>query len=301
MLSSLSVLRRQRLHLAVADAIERIDRRARSDRPSEIADHLLQAGSAADRERTLEYLELSAARAFEAAAFEEALRAVDDAIVTVDPDDSLRVARLHEWRGRAVRALGRFEQCIQIWDGVIDRYAQNGLREEAADLAAEVGYQLVWLNQFEDAFAAYARGLAIVGDEPTPTRARLLGFIGGITGLAGLYEPGVENIGKAEAIARKLGDDRTLGEVLWNRTMARATGSSSIWPRAPRPVGWASTPGRSATGMAGWAPSSPRRCCFANSARRRSSSSPPWSRCGSGGKAAHRSRGLQDGRFGGAG
>jgi hypothetical protein len=47
LLSGLSVLRRQRLHLAVADAIERTDKRARRDRPSEIAQHLLQAGAAA--------------------------------------------------------------------------------------------------------------------------------------------------------------------------------------------------------------------------------------------------------------
>ena len=60
LLSGLSVLRRQRLHLAVADAIERTDRRARVDRPSEIAHHLLAAGSAADSERTLEFLELTA-------------------------------------------------------------------------------------------------------------------------------------------------------------------------------------------------------------------------------------------------
>ena len=48
LLSGLSLLRRQRLHLAVADAIERTDPARARDRPSEIADHLLQAGAAAD-------------------------------------------------------------------------------------------------------------------------------------------------------------------------------------------------------------------------------------------------------------
>src|SRR4029077_6414496 len=72
LLSGLSLLRRQRLHLTVANAIERTDKRARTERPSEIAPHLLQAGAAAEPERTLEYLELTAERAMEAAAFEEA-------------------------------------------------------------------------------------------------------------------------------------------------------------------------------------------------------------------------------------
>ncbi len=93
LLSSVSMLRRQRLHLAVANAIERTDRRARQERPSEIAHHLLQAGAAAEPERTLEYLELSAQRALDSAAFEEALRASEDALSVVDPEDELRKAK----------------------------------------------------------------------------------------------------------------------------------------------------------------------------------------------------------------
>ena len=125
LLAGLSVLRRQRLHLAVADAIEHTDKRARQERPSEIAHHLLQAGAAADAERTLEYLELTAQRALEAAAFEDAVRAIDDALSVVDPDDRLRVAQLQERRGWAVRALGHFDECLAIWDGVVATYAER--------------------------------------------------------------------------------------------------------------------------------------------------------------------------------
>jgi tetratricopeptide (TPR) repeat protein len=220
LLSSLSVLRRQRLHLAVADAIERVDPRARDDRPSEIAAHLLQAGAAADRRRTAEYLERAADRAADAAAFEEMLRAVDDAIALVGPDDALRLARLQERRGLATRALGRFDECVRIWDAVIQGYADAGLTEEAASLCAEAGYLLVWLNRFEEAFLYYARGLAIVGPVPSSDRARLLALSGGMTGLAGFYDAGIRHLNEAEAVARQLGDDRTLGQVLWARTMA---------------------------------------------------------------------------------
>ena len=90
LLSGISILRRQRLHLSVANAIERTDKTARETRPSEIANHLLQAGAAAEPERTLEYLELAADRAMDAAAFEEALRAIDDALSVARRERSAR-------------------------------------------------------------------------------------------------------------------------------------------------------------------------------------------------------------------
>ena len=113
LLAGLSLLRRQRLHLAIADAIERTDRKTATTRPSEIAHHLLQAGAGADVERTLGYLERTADRALESAAFEEALRAIDDALSLVDEDDPGRRAQaagaqgLDGPRARKVRGVHR--------------------------------------------------------------------------------------------------------------------------------------------------------------------------------------------------
>ena len=131
LLSGLSVLRRQRLHLAVADAIERTDRRARIDRPSEIAHHLLAAGSAADSERTLEFLELTAERALEAAAFEEALRALDDALTVLDSDDPIRWARARRaaWVRRAgTGSLRRVHHHVDTGDRRLCRGAASSRR-----------------------------------------------------------------------------------------------------------------------------------------------------------------------------
>jgi predicted ATPase len=96
LLSGLSLLRRQRLHLAVANAIEQTDASAATTRASEIAHHLLQAGAGADNERTLGYLEHTADRALEAAAFEEALRAIDDALSLVGDEDEVPSTRASE-------------------------------------------------------------------------------------------------------------------------------------------------------------------------------------------------------------
>lgn len=220
LLSSLSMLRRQRLHLAVADAIERTDRRARQERPSEIANHLTQAGAAAEPERTLEYLELSVQRALDSAAFEEALRAGEDALSVVDPDDELHKARIKERCGWAIRALGRFDECIALWDEVVGVYAREGLADEAAALCWECGYQLIWLNRFDQAFGHYGRGLSILGDRKSVWKPVLVATNGALLGLGGLYDEAEKNFEEAEAVAGDVGEDRAMGVVQWARTIA---------------------------------------------------------------------------------
>jgi predicted ATPase len=59
LLAGISAPRRQHLHAAVADAIEGLDHGAVNERAGEIADHLVKAGSFADRERLVRWLTLA--------------------------------------------------------------------------------------------------------------------------------------------------------------------------------------------------------------------------------------------------
>jgi len=72
LLAGISAPRRQQLHASVADAIERLDPGAVSERAGDIADHFVKAGSFADRQRLVRYLTLAGKNALEAAAYEEA-------------------------------------------------------------------------------------------------------------------------------------------------------------------------------------------------------------------------------------
>jgi tetratricopeptide (TPR) repeat protein len=101
------------------------------------------------------------------------------------------------------------------------------MSSEAAELCSEVGYQLGWLNRFEEAFAYYFRGLTVAGDESTPVRARLLALTGAFLGIGGDFESGEPPLQTAEHIARTLGEDGTLGRVLWLRCMAEWVNSRS--------------------------------------------------------------------------
>lgn len=72
--SGLSAARRQRLHLGVADAIERIYADALEDQVNELAHHLWQAGTAADARKTVRYCAMAADRAIRQSAYDAALR-----------------------------------------------------------------------------------------------------------------------------------------------------------------------------------------------------------------------------------
>jgi len=68
LLVGISAPRQQHLHAGVADAIERLYPGAVNERAGEMADHLLKAGSFADRQRLVRWLTLAGKGALEAAA-----------------------------------------------------------------------------------------------------------------------------------------------------------------------------------------------------------------------------------------
>jgi hypothetical protein len=71
LLAGISAPRLQQLHARVADAIERLEPGAVDERAAEIADHLLKAGSFADRQRQVRWLTLAGKVALQAAALFE--------------------------------------------------------------------------------------------------------------------------------------------------------------------------------------------------------------------------------------
>ncbi len=79
-LSDLSAPRRQRLHLNVVAGIERIDSHTLEDRAGDLANHLWQAGRAADADKTVQYLAIAASQALKQSAYEGALHYFQNAL-----------------------------------------------------------------------------------------------------------------------------------------------------------------------------------------------------------------------------
>ncbi len=219
LLSGLSVLRRQRLHLAVADAIERLDPNAITMRPQELADHLLKAGAAADPKRLVNMLTAAADRALSGAAFESALRLVDDAIALTDDVDDERRGDQLELKGKALRALGRIDDCVVAWKQAVEHHINAGDVGSAGRVSWEMGISHIWLGQFEEAFAVMYRGVEAVGDAAIPERLMVASGLSALLGFGGLYEQGAATARAARDAVGELDDDRALGVLKWTESL----------------------------------------------------------------------------------
>ncbi|MCH7787829.1 MAG: AAA family ATPase, partial [Acidobacteria bacterium] len=109
LVGELSLARRQRLHLKIADALQ-----SDADIPwIEVAHHLYQAGPAAPADRALEAMIAAAERNLDALAFEDALKHIDNAEAFVGDDQ--RVA-FRLMQARALRGAGRVDDALAVLD-----------------------------------------------------------------------------------------------------------------------------------------------------------------------------------------
>jgi class 3 adenylate cyclase/tetratricopeptide (TPR) repeat protein len=206
LLTSLALPRRQRLHLRVAEAIERVYARDLEPHVADLAHHLYQAGAAADPHKAVAYLSLAAHRAMEGAAFEEALRAYERALALQEPADVSTRADLLVRLGLAQRSLGRTEAALTSWREALDLYADLDDVDAVTNVCWEISYQLGWAGRPIEGMEFVQRGLIAAGDARTPVRGQLLASAGIFVGFLGDYAGGMEMIDEALAIAKETGD-----------------------------------------------------------------------------------------------
>ena len=110
---ALSLPRRQRLHLRIAEALESGGPAKAEQAANEIGHHLYQAGSAADGVRTARYLTLAGEHAVAALAFEDALKQFDLALNALhDQGDPGTTSRLQGLRSEALRGAERIPESL---------------------------------------------------------------------------------------------------------------------------------------------------------------------------------------------
>ena len=129
-LANLSVPRRQRLHVRVADALQESLGTKAEQRAADIAHHLQLAGTAAPRDRTIHYLELAARNAIAAVAPEDAVRSVDAALELLGDTDGALTAGLLAVRARANRMIPRMDDALADLAAAL-RVAPAGAPREA--------------------------------------------------------------------------------------------------------------------------------------------------------------------------
>ena len=150
LLIGLSLPRRQRMHLRVANAMEQTG----PENAAAIAHHLFQAGMAADLDKTVRYLSLAGERALGAAAADEARRYFDDAL-SLDIDDEETQTKLLLGRGRSYAALERTEESVRDLEAALSVFEQLKASETVAAICCELTPLLWWsLGRIDDALTA---------------------------------------------------------------------------------------------------------------------------------------------------
>ncbi len=221
LVSGLSLPRRQRLHLRVADTTELVYGRDAEVYAADMAHHLFQAGASADPTRTARYLALAGDRALEGAAFAEALRNYERAFSLLPAGERAARADLFYKRGLSRQALGRLDEALGDWRAAADAYEGLGDTDAAARAYESMCHQLNWGGRQAEAQEISLRGLAILRRRDSPHRCLLLGYAGVTLSVAGYHAAGEVMIRRALAMAERLRDDGLVGAELSAMTVHR--------------------------------------------------------------------------------
>jgi serine/threonine protein kinase/tetratricopeptide (TPR) repeat protein len=148
---SISYPRRQRLHLRIAEAIEKIHEGRLDSHASQLAHHLYQAGAAASPEKTIRYLLLAAQRARAGSAHEEALEHLDRAFSISEEFNNSRLAEVLYERAKTLRSLGRADEALAAYIRSIDLFERAGQYDQLAEASIALSYLQAWRVDAESA------------------------------------------------------------------------------------------------------------------------------------------------------
>jgi class 3 adenylate cyclase/tetratricopeptide (TPR) repeat protein len=219
LLSDLSMLKRERLHLRAADAIERAFADDLEAHAGELTHHLSLAGRYAEPARLVRHLSVAGRRASDAAAFGEAVTQFEQALALVPADDRETRAELLERLAMALRSGGRWDDGLRTMDEALDLYQELGRTDAIGRLSWALVYQLTWTARVMEAVQAAQRGLAALGDVETADRARLVSAVGWALSLGGDHGTATAMFAQGRALAERLGDERALADILHLQTI----------------------------------------------------------------------------------
>ena len=212
LISGISLPRRQRLHLRVATAMEKLYDASLAERAADVLNHLYQAG-AGTSDQAIRLLLLAGTRAQESAAFEDSLRYFEEAMTLIDPNERSLKAHALVGLGHAQRSLSRVDEAVSNWSEALTIFDELGDIDSLGEVGRHMVMQLGWAGRWEELVQIAGRVLGVLGQEPTPERALLLAFGAIGLGWAGFYDAAKPMLDEALEIAESLGEDEILGQI----------------------------------------------------------------------------------------
>jgi tetratricopeptide (TPR) repeat protein len=222
LVAPLSLPRRQRLHLRVAEAIRQVYGGSLEEHAGELAYHFYQAGSLAESEDTARVLVLAGDRALEGAAFEDAARLYERAL-------SLRKPQTAEWAealgklGQARLGFGDLADAVECLERALQTVDALGDLEAGGRLRRTLLMYYAFTARIFESFELAERGLAVIGDRVNADRCHMLAFRGALMSFMGDHEGGDAAIVEATRMAEQLGDAKAMAPVLWARVAHHLT------------------------------------------------------------------------------
>jgi class 3 adenylate cyclase/tetratricopeptide (TPR) repeat protein len=219
LLAGVPALKRQQLHLRTADAISRLYPDDLEAHAGELAYHLSLAGGSGDRASLVHYLRIAGERAFDAAAFDDAVSYFERALSLMPDDGQLALAELLERLAMAVRSVGRWDDALRTMNQALDQYEALGQTTAIGRLGWAMVYQLTWTGRLIEAVAVGQRTLAALGDTTSADKARLLSALGFAISVGGDYAAAKATFDQARALAAQVGNERAVADVLHMQTI----------------------------------------------------------------------------------
>ena len=219
LLSGLSSVKRERLHLKAADAISQRYSDDLEAHAADLAHHLSHAGGFGDKASLVRYLTIAGERAFEAAAFYDSVGHFERALSAISAGDQRGRAQLFERLAMALRSVGRWDDALQRMNEALDGY--QALNEVVAigRLGWAMVYQLTWSARLVEGVQVGQRTLAALGDAVSADKARVLSALGWAISIGGDYAAATATFDQARALAGQVGDERALADVLHMQTI----------------------------------------------------------------------------------
>ncbi|NQU07725.1 MAG: protein kinase, partial [Candidatus Abyssubacteria bacterium] len=218
LVSSLSLPRRQRSHLRVAEVMERRYAGALEEHSADLAYHFYQAGG--DPAKVINYSVMAAERATAQIAYEEAVEQYQRALQALEqqrPLDEFRRCDLLLALGQAYGNAGAPDQAKETLLRVTDIARKLPAPEQFAEAAMDICrfWQVSGFIERE-LLSLMNEGLALLREEDSVLRASLLGRLSGELELAE-EEGGIALSEQALAMANRTGDSKALYYALWAR------------------------------------------------------------------------------------
>jgi tetratricopeptide (TPR) repeat protein/predicted Ser/Thr protein kinase len=214
LINGLSLPRRQRLHLKIADALERLRAASLDSHAAVLAHHLYQAGAVADTHRTAQSLLRAGRRALAAGAFEETLEVFEHVLSLELPESDPLVGEACEHRGEALAGLKRYDDAVAAFDRALTIYGTVSDDAGVARAARHAADCYLWGVQLAPSVSVLTRGLHALSSGAVSERAQLLSALAMSRITPALVEDAWQVMDEATTLARGRADAAVLRRVL---------------------------------------------------------------------------------------